>query len=540
MSIFDDFTNQYELSKTLRFELRPVPETKRFLNLDSDNTQNIFPEDLYRAENREIIKKYVDIIHSDFIRSALSEENIANYNEQQAKDTDKIDFDCLYRKYEDNDLKILRKNISKLFATIKEDKFKNFVKVSGEKEVEGNLFSSKLVGTKKKAGILHNYFKKNLETDIEVPKLFFNKDEGSKTRKLKNVLSNFQGFSTYLSDFQENRKNFYKSEGKAGQIITRIIDENLIRFCKNLKYFEGITVKYPELLNQFNKEWKEYLKEKELEKEEWFMEFKENKYNWKDLFFSSANCYKDCFLQQGINQYNYIIRKLNKDINEFKQELKSKNKIEATDDLKIFDKLQKQIHGAVEKQSDFIEVDEQTIIDVLRKFIKHCDEKKEMSEKIINLFIDEKFSDLKIVYLSKRAIETISDKYFKNWDFLKEVLLNKQNEDKSKCKQRKSLQDFICLDDFKNALSELDKLNLDEIFKSKYLDEEDLKDKNGKLKLRIEKGKTWDNLQAIFKYEVDELFDGYEIAKDKLKSVTEYKKMIKIKEQLLKVLRTAP
>ena len=40
--IFNSFTKQYSLSKTLRFELKPLPETKKFLSefIDSDTQRD--------------------------------------------------------------------------------------------------------------------------------------------------------------------------------------------------------------------------------------------------------------------------------------------------------------------------------------------------------------------------------------------------------------------------------------------------------------------------------------------------------------------
>ncbi|MBU4142319.1 hypothetical protein KKE99_05625, partial [Patescibacteria group bacterium] len=66
---FQSFTNLYELSKTLRFELKPVPRTKKLLSLEK---KDIFPKDKERAENYAIIKTYIDRLHTDFINKALA------------------------------------------------------------------------------------------------------------------------------------------------------------------------------------------------------------------------------------------------------------------------------------------------------------------------------------------------------------------------------------------------------------------------------------------------------------------------------------
>ncbi len=74
-----EFTNQYSLSKTLRFELRPVGKTKELFE-QSPDTENplrkIIKEDEKRAEEYKKAKDLINDIHRDFLNIAFAEENI--------------------------------------------------------------------------------------------------------------------------------------------------------------------------------------------------------------------------------------------------------------------------------------------------------------------------------------------------------------------------------------------------------------------------------------------------------------------------------
>ena len=64
---FDDFTNLYEIQKTLRFELRPVPETDAVLK----NKGVWYAEDEKKAKEKPVVKFYMDILHREFTKDAL-------------------------------------------------------------------------------------------------------------------------------------------------------------------------------------------------------------------------------------------------------------------------------------------------------------------------------------------------------------------------------------------------------------------------------------------------------------------------------------
>jgi len=65
-SVWDEFTGKYELSKTLRFELKPVGETQKMLE-----ENDVFEKDRIRKEKYENIKPWFDRLHREFVKDAL-------------------------------------------------------------------------------------------------------------------------------------------------------------------------------------------------------------------------------------------------------------------------------------------------------------------------------------------------------------------------------------------------------------------------------------------------------------------------------------
>ncbi len=532
---FDKFTHLYELSKTLRFELKPHPKTKKHLDLELDSQ---FSNDKYRKENREIIKYYSDLLHRDFIEDSLKDcrfdfqkyyeiSKSKDSKEGQKNENNKSDGGLNnFERFEDK--KDLRKKIAEKFTEYGNAKSKEtgqyWVKVDKNKNknkntVSGILFGKELIGTRTKDGLVFKEFKNELGEDVEIPKLFFNKNGSSKKRKLKEVFNNFRGFTTNLADFFENRKNFYKAEGKTGQVATRIVDDNMPRFFDNLRVFEEIMDKYKNLTQNFSIGWPEYLREKKLENESWSEEFKKNNYNWEELLFK-PNMYNQYFLQEGIDKYNYLIKKLNKDINEFGQTITNKKERKK---IKIFQKLYKQIHGKVKKCSDFIEIDKENIFERIKEFIKHSDSKIRTSDQIINAFLNQKINidnqrielNLDQVYFSKRAVETISSKWFRSWNFLGEKILEKIN---------KKLSDFIDLNLLKNAFEAENNEEFKNLLKPKFL--ENIKESEEKYGIKLEEfqqGKKWQNFLHVFKFEFDKAKKEYEETKKKYEEMPKQK-----------------
>ena len=66
MNELKQFTNLYQLSKTLRFELQPIGKTK-----DNIETNGILQRDKKRAEDYIRVKQFIDEYHKQFIKERL-------------------------------------------------------------------------------------------------------------------------------------------------------------------------------------------------------------------------------------------------------------------------------------------------------------------------------------------------------------------------------------------------------------------------------------------------------------------------------------
>lgn len=78
---FENFTGLYPLSKTLRFELRPVGAT-----LDNFLKSGILEQDEHRAESYQKAKKLIDEYHKVFIDRVMNAYSIPY------EDKGKLDF----------------------------------------------------------------------------------------------------------------------------------------------------------------------------------------------------------------------------------------------------------------------------------------------------------------------------------------------------------------------------------------------------------------------------------------------------------------
>ncbi|BCX15829.1 MAG: hypothetical protein KatS3mg098_058 [Candidatus Parcubacteria bacterium] len=515
-SIWSVFTKKYSLQKTLRFELKPVGETKKWLE-----ENDIFKKDLNIDKSYNQAKFYFDKLHQDFIKESLSVENgIRN-----------IDFEKFAKIFESNKEKIV--SLKKKNKEVKDKNKKNWDEISKlEKEIEGQrenlykeireLFDKRAEKWKKEyqdkeierggkkekikfssadlkqkgvnfltaAGIINILkYKFPAEKDEEFrkegyPSLFIN-DELNPGKKIY-IFESFDKFTTYLSKFQQTRENLYKDDGTSTAVATRIVS-NFERFLENKSLFE--------------EKYKNKAKDVGLTKEE------------EKVF--EINYYYDCLIQEGIDKYNKIIGEINRKTKEYRD----KNKIDKKD-LPLFLNLEKQILGEVKKERVFIEAkdektEEEVFIDRFQEFIKrnkikiYGDEKEEIegAKKFIEDFTSGIFeNDYQSIYLKKNVINEIVNKWFSNPEEFLMKLTGVKSEEKIKLKK------FTSLDEFKNAILSLE----GDIFKSRFYKNE----VNPEAPLeKEEKSNNWENFLKIWRFEFESLFkdkvEKGEIKKDK-------------------------
>ena len=206
MPKFDEFTGKFSLSKTLRFELKPIGKT--WNNLEKDG---YLQDDKKRARNYELVKMMLDDNHRVFIDKVLSTSNLdwnplANgiiLRKTNADDSSKKELEKLQKKYQ--------KDISTMFS--KHADFKDLL-----------------------AKPALDIVKKRLESMGDLESL--------------QSLSSFDKFSVYFSGYHEARENIYQPELKSVSIPWRIVMDNFPRFMENIQIYDKIKSEYPEIIDQ--------------------------------------------------------------------------------------------------------------------------------------------------------------------------------------------------------------------------------------------------------------------------------------------------
>lgn len=202
MSNFNEFTHLYQLSKTLRFELRPIGETLKHFN-----ESGILDHDETRAESYKKVKKLIDRYHKEFMEEALKDFVFPMENKGQKNSLG--EYSSLYSikkrtEAQDKDFKEVRENLRKQIA----EHFKKSPKFK-------NLFKQELI-----------------KSD-----LCLNMQCSDEERKL---VEEFHNFTTYFTGFHENRKNMYSDEEKSTAIAFRLVHQNLPKFIDNIGVFDRV------------------------------------------------------------------------------------------------------------------------------------------------------------------------------------------------------------------------------------------------------------------------------------------------------------
>lgn len=199
------FTNLYQLSKTLRFELKPVGKTKEHIE-----NKRLLKNDEERAESYQKMKKTIDGFHKYFIELAMKEVKLSHL--EAFKD---LYYTSAERKKEES----YKKELVKVQTELRKEIVKGF-SLGEAKKVYENLFKKELI-----TELLNNWVK---------------------TEEEKGNLNEFKNFTTYFTGFHENRKNMYTDKEQSTAIAYRLVHENLPKFLDNLKIFEILSEKFDE------------------------------------------------------------------------------------------------------------------------------------------------------------------------------------------------------------------------------------------------------------------------------------------------------
>ena len=229
MSTIEQFTSLYSLSKTLRFELKPIGKTK-----DNIEKNGILERDSQRAIGYKSVKKAIDEYHKAFIERILNDfERKLDEPEKEIWTESLNEFCQLYRlPVSDPDRKTKMAKVQEILRMQISDCFK-------KDRQYGRLFGKEII-------------REDLAEFVTTPRFedFIKAQRGNEDLSADEVhqiqeeiikeIEQFKDFTTYFSGYYENRRNMYVAEDKATSIAHRMIDENLPKFVDNMYVFEKI------------------------------------------------------------------------------------------------------------------------------------------------------------------------------------------------------------------------------------------------------------------------------------------------------------
>ncbi len=376
----DDFTNLYSLSKTLRFELKPIAQTE-----ENIRKGKFLESDKRKSDDYKDVKTIIDNYHKYFIDDVLKnacldwsqlEKEIIEYNKNKSDDSALA-----------AEQKKLREEINKLFSTDK--RFKALTAAT-----PNDLFKS----------ILPEWFGNN-----ELPGVN------------KQAVETFQKFSSYFTGFQENRQNVYKSEPIPTAVPYRLVNDNFPKFLQNIVVFTIIQEKCPQVISDVENELASYLGNEKL----------------KDIFaVSSFNKYlaqKGAEYQKGIEFYNQILggiveqeggqnlRGINQFLNLYWQQhpefARNNRRIKM---VPLFKQILSD-RSSLSFKIESIESDEElkaALLECADRLEESTDDKKSVFEECLDLFGTIKDQNLNEIYINRKDINSVSRILTGDWSWL--------------------------------------------------------------------------------------------------------------------------
>lgn len=410
--IFDAFSNQYALSKTLRFELKPVGKTLENMrdHLRYDKSLQTFMADQEIEDAYQILKPVFDLLHEEFITDSL-ESTIAQ----------KIDFSQYLEQYKrKEDLKNLESSLRTALGKTYDEVAIQWKNRIGKNEKGKEFVSEKGYKILTEKGIF-DYLQKAVDrfSHIHSPEV------------IAKALKAFEGFSTYFSGFNQNRENYYETKKEASTaIVTRIVHDNLPKFCDNILLFENRAEDYKKMYTVLQELGRDLVNKKG-----------EALHPVSENIFQISH-FNSCLSQKQIEKYNEEIGNANFLINLYNQAKKDQKEFKK---IPLFKTLYKQI-GCGKREATFFALTQDKkntneaqpgtsgkTIDSVEEVLEIAQKagKKYFQGKTDDGFINtvpEFLDDLRSrenyagIYWSKAAINTISNKYFDNWHELKDRL----------------------------------------------------------------------------------------------------------------------
>jgi hypothetical protein len=396
MRKFNEFVGLYPISKTLRFELKPIGKT-----LEHIQRNKLLEYDAVRADDYVKVKKIIDTYHKYLIDEALSGFTFETEADGRRNNS-------LSEYYWYYNLRKRNEQEQKTFKTIQNNLRKQIVDKLTQSEKYKRIDKKELITT-------------------DLPDFLTNESE-------KELVEKFKNFTTYFTEFHKNRKNMYSKEEKSTAIAFRLINENLPKFVDNIAAFEKVASSpLAEKINALYEDFKEYLNVEKIS----------------SVF--RLEYYNELLTQKQIDLYNAIvggrteednrtqIKGLNQYINEYNQQ-----QTDRSNRLPKLKPLYKQILSDRESVS-WLPPKFDSDKELLTK-IKECydalSEKEKVFDKLESILKSLSTYDLSKIYISNDSqLSYISQKMFGRWDIIGKAIREdcaKRNPQKN----RESLEKF--------------------------------------------------------------------------------------------------
>lgn len=382
-SPFRQFTGLYPLSKTLRFELKPIGLTK-----DNIIRDGLLEQDQHRASSYQKVKRIIDEYHKYFIESVLSNFKLVYANEDKKNSLEEF--------------------YTYFMCKSKDESIKKFLE-----EVQKNL-RKQIVESLTKDDRYDRIYKEDL----------IKKDLLSFVHKVDDIqlIEEFKNFTTYFTGFHENRKNMYSADAKSTAIAFRLIHENLPRFIDNISSFDKVkaTSGANEWLVALREDFSEYLSVEEVAEM-----FRLDYYNTV-LTQKQIDVYNAIIGGKTIEEKNIKIKGLNEYINLYNQQQKDKSAR-----LPKLKPLYKQIlsdRNSISWLPEQFESDEKVLEAIAKAYVELEDKvftrHNEGEHSLKELLLSLSHYDIDKIYIrNDQQLTDLSQKVYGHWNIVSKSLL---------------------------------------------------------------------------------------------------------------------
>ncbi len=396
-----NFVNLYSLSKTLRFELKPVGETaERIEDFKSESLKEIVRQDKKRAEDYKEIKKLIDDYHRYFISEVLSNKEILTGEELESTFEMYTKAAALKSSFEASKTDKAAEDWKKEQKRLRE----KIGEVFNQKTEEYHLFDDNLVnekggGKNKTKPVLWQWIRKRLDR--------YEIDE-QKFAEYEELIGSFNRFSTYFVGFNQNRANIYSKEEQTTAIAYRVVNENMIKFFDNCIKFERIRQNHTSLADILA----DYIKGIDKSTDDFFrpQSFR-NFLAQSDIDFYNA-------VTGGKNDEQKKVKGINQLINEYRQQNKVENR-----KLPMMEVLYKQILS--DREGSFVMVEAFDTDAAALYAVKECyeailPETQQLKNRVISNICTG--GNLEQIYVKADALTDVSQKIWGDWGLIKRSL----------------------------------------------------------------------------------------------------------------------